>query len=114
MSEKPQDGQICLWRMVEGLECQLESTEAINAALRAARDRKGQDMEEDFKPLPYRAQQAIEQAQLVAAMAARLSARVMDYETKGNSGAAALRTTESINRLTTQTRMELLELKELL
>ena len=117
MTEKPQEAQISLWKMVEGLECQLDTTEAINAALRTAQDnRKGQGMAgvDEARTIDYRAQQAIEQARFVASMAERLAARVYDYETQGNSGTASLHTTESINRMITQTRTELLELKELL
>lgn len=108
MTEKPQEAQISLWKAVEGLEGQLADLEAENAALRAAQDGKGQGMAD-------RKTQAAQQARYIALMADRLADRVADYESDADTdGRGAFRTKEHFNRMITQMRDELLELKELL
>lgn len=106
--EKPQEAQSSLWKAVEGLEGQLSVLEAENAALRAARHGEGQGMAD-------RKTQAAQQARYIALMADRLADRVADYESGADQdGRGAFRTKEHFNRMITQMRDELLELKELL
>lgn len=107
-AEKPQEPQISLWKAVEGLEGQLADLEAENAALRAANDGKGQGVADGKS-------QAVQQAEYVALMAARLADRVAAYESGGvPNGRGSFRTREHFYRMITQMRDELLELKELL
>lgn len=107
--EKQQEAQNSLWKAVEGLEGQLSVLEAENAALRAAQNGKGQGMPHDSNA------QAVQQAEYIALMAARLSDRVKDFygECEPN-GRGSFRTREHFNRMITQMRDELLELKDLL
>lgn len=108
-AEKPQEAQISLWKAVEGLEGQIATLEAENAALRAAQHGKGQGMPNDSNT------QAVQQAEYIALMAARLSDRVKDFYGDGEpNGRGSFRTREHFNRMITQMRDELLELKNLL
>ena len=107
MTEKPQEAQISLWKAVEGLEGQIAYLEAENAALRAARNGEGQGMASRYE-------QATQQARYIALMADRLADRVADYENESPNGRGGFRTKEHFNRMITQMRDELLELKELL
>lgn len=106
-ADKPQETQNSLWKAVEGLEGQLSVLEAENAALRAAQHGKG-------KGMASRYEQATQQARYIALMADRLADRVADYANENPNGRGGFRTKEHFNRMITQMRDELLELKELL